>query len=165
MFAQPLFWFVWRSQWHDPNPGSRFTFVVLIHCLAVQSSYEQSGNLLNGSMWTKWPVKFAVWTKLLILTKRFSYDLGMKTREQNRNNKRTEIQHLTGLSNGYKRAWLLVGSANAPVKKLHAREIPRNQSILRFDVILRHVGQSNKAFSRSRAQKIQNICNLFPPLR
>ena len=43
-------------------------------------------------MWTKWPVKFAVWTKLLVLIKRFSYDLEMKTHEQNRNNKRTEIE-------------------------------------------------------------------------
>ena len=41
----------------------------------------------------------------------FSYDLEMKTREQNRNNKRTEIERfdLIGLSNGYKRARLLVG--------------------------------------------------------
>ena len=92
MFAQPLFWFVWKSQWPDPTPESRFTFVVLIHCLAVQSSYEQSGNLLNGSMWTKWLVKFALWAKLLIVIKRFSYDLEMKTGEQNRNNKRTEIE-------------------------------------------------------------------------
>ena len=40
---------------------------------------------------------------------RFSYDLEMKMREQNRNNKQTEIEHVIGLSNGYKRAWLLVG--------------------------------------------------------
>ena len=35
-----------------------------------------------------------------------------------------------------KLAWLLVGLANARVKKLHARELSRNQWILRFDVIL-----------------------------
>ena len=40
---------------------------------------------------------------------RFSYDLEKKTREQNRNNKRTEIERFAiGLSNGYKRARLLV---------------------------------------------------------
>ena len=40
----------------------------------------------------------------------FSYDVEMKTREQNRNNKRMEIESdLIGLSTGYKRAWLLVG--------------------------------------------------------
>ena len=45
---------------------------------------------------------------------------------------------LIGLSNRYKRAWLLVGYANAQVKKLHARELSRNQSILCFHVILQH---------------------------
>ena len=34
--------------------------------------------------------------------------------------------------------WLLVGSANAQVKKFHAQELSRNHSILRFDVILQH---------------------------
>ena len=33
---------------------------------------------------------------------------------------------------------LLVGSANARLKKLHARELSRNQSILRFDVTFQH---------------------------
>ena len=32
----------------------------------------------------------------------------------------------------------MVGQADAPVKKFHARELSRNQSILRFDVILQH---------------------------
>ena len=59
----------------------------------------------------------------------------MKTPEQNRNNKRTEIERFDFLSNEYKRAWLLVGLANARVKKLHARELSRNQRIPRFDVI------------------------------
>ena len=44
------------------------------------------------------------------IIKRFPYDLEMKTREQNSNNKRTEIERFAiGLSNEYKRAWLLVG--------------------------------------------------------
>ena len=34
--------------------------------------------------------------------------------------------------------WILVGSVNARVKKLHVRELSRNQPILRFDVILQH---------------------------
>ena len=38
---------------------------------------------------------------------------------------------LTGLLNGYKRV-----NANARLKKRHARELSRNQTILRFDVIL-----------------------------
>ena len=53
----------------------------------------------------------------------------MKTREQNSKNKRTGIQRLqTRVSF----SWL----ANARVKKLHARELSRSQSILPFDVIL-----------------------------
>ena len=39
---------------------------------------------------------------------RFSYDLEMKTREKTETNERKQSD-LIGLSNGYKRAWLLVG--------------------------------------------------------
>ena len=57
---------------------------------------------------------FAFWCHVIYLMQnylieRFSYDLEMKTREQNRSNKRTEMSDLIGLSNGYKRAWLLIG--------------------------------------------------------
>ena len=45
---------------------------------------------------------------------------------------------MIGLSIRYKRAWLLSGLEIGRVKKLHARELSRNQSILRFDVILLH---------------------------
>ena len=38
------------------------------------------------------PVWFYVSCVLLVMLERFSYDLEMKTREQNRNNKRTEIE-------------------------------------------------------------------------
>ena len=38
------------------------------------------------------PVWFHVSCVLLVMLGRFSYDLEMKTREQNRNNKRTEIE-------------------------------------------------------------------------
>ena len=41
---------------------------------------------------------------------RFSYDLEMKTREQNRNNKRTEIERFDWfIERTDKRAWLLIG--------------------------------------------------------
>ena len=53
---------------------------------------------------------------------RFSHDLEMKTREQN---KRTEMEQLD-LLNGYKRPWLLAGLANARVKKTHGGKISRN---------------------------------------
>ena len=71
---------------------------------------------------------------------RFSYDLEMKMREQNRNNKRTEIEGFD---------WLIerIPTRVARVEKLHARELSRTQPILRFDVILQRTGQSNYAFS------------------
>ena len=45
----------------------------------------------------------------LLLIERFSYDLETKTREQNRNKNERKQSDLIVLSNGYKRAWLLVG--------------------------------------------------------
>ena len=64
----------------------------------------------------------------------------MKTREQNRNNKRTKIERFDWLIEGMQTrvafGWLSERSYR--VKKLHALELSRNQSILRFDVILQH---------------------------
>ena len=63
---------------------------------------------------------------------RFAYDLEMKTREQNRNNKRTEIERFDWFIERIKThvavGWLSERSA----------EKTRNQWILRFDVILQH---------------------------
>ena len=62
----------------------------------------------------------------------------MKTREQNRNNKRTEIQRfdwfIERIQTRVAFGWLSERSG----EKLHAWELSRNQSILRFDVILQH---------------------------
>ena len=60
----------------------------------------------------------------------------MKTREQNRNNKRTKIERFDWFIEGVAFGWLSERSYR--VKKLHALELSRNQSILRFDVILQH---------------------------
>ena len=60
---------------------------------------------------------------------RFSYDLEMKTREQNRNKKPTEIERFDWFN---ERIQTHVG------KKQHARELSRNQRILCFDAILQH---------------------------
>ena len=77
--------------------------------------------------------------ELFFMVERFSYDLEMKAHEQNRNNKRTEIERFDWfIERTDKRTWLFIGLANAQVKKLHARELSRNQPILRFDVILQH---------------------------
>ena len=73
-------------------------------------------------------------TPLIVSTtiERFSYDLEMKTRKQDRNNKRTEMGRFDWF---IKRIQTRV--AFGWVKKLHARELSRNQPILRF-VILQH---------------------------
>ena len=47
--------------------------------------------------------------KVYLLLERFSYDLEMKTREQTETKNEWKQSDLIGLSNGYKRAWLLVG--------------------------------------------------------
>ena len=70
---------------------------------------------------------------------RFSYDLEMKTREQNRNNKRTEIEQYDW---SVERIQTLVAfdwfSERSGEKNCHARELSRNQSTLCFDVMLQH---------------------------
>ena len=70
---------------------------------------------------------------------RFSYDLEMKTREQNRNNKRTEIEQYDW---SVERIQTLVAfdwfSERSGEKTCHARELSRNQSTLCFDVMLQH---------------------------
>ena len=70
---------------------------------------------------------------------RFSYDLEMKTYEQNRNNKRTEIGRfdwfIERIQTRVACDWL---SERSGKKIVHARELSRNQPILRFDVILQH---------------------------
>ena len=76
---------------------------------------------------------------LCVCLERLSYDLEMKTREQNKNNKETEIKRFdwfieriqTHLAFG----WLSERSAK---KNFMPEELSRNQSILRFDVILQH---------------------------
>ena len=80
----------------------------------------------------------------LIVMERFSYDLEMKMCEQKKTTNQQKQSDLIGLSNGHKLSWLLVGQANDWVKKLHARELSRNQSILRFGVILHHDWQTEQ---------------------
>ena len=85
------------------------------------------------------PKHFSVSIIYIIILERFSYDLGMKTREQNRNNKRTEIERfdwfIERIQTRVAFGWL---SERSGEKKVHAQELSRNQPILRFDVILEH---------------------------
>ena len=75
----------------------------------------------------------------------FSYVLEIKTRERNRNKKRTEIERFDWFIERI-HAWLLVGYANARVKKIHAREL---SEINRYSLTSHYntIGQSNNAFS------------------
>ena len=69
----------------------------------------------------------------------FSYDLEIKTREQNSNNIRTEIERFNWfakrMQTGVAFGWL---SERTGEKNFMSAKLSRNQSILRFDVILRH---------------------------
>ena len=68
-----------------------------------------------------------------LILQRFSYDLEMKTREQNRNNKRTEIERsdwsIERIQTRVAFGWLSERSRE---------KLSRNQPILRFEVILQH---------------------------
>ena len=63
----------------------------------------------------------------------------MKTSEQNRNNKGTEIERFDWFIERIQTlvafGWL---SRRSRVKKVHARELSRNQPILSLDIILQH---------------------------
>ena len=63
----------------------------------------------------------------------------MKTREQNRNNKRTEIERfdwfIERIQTHVAFSWLSEPSSE---KKLHVRELSRNPLLLRSDVMLQH---------------------------
>ena len=62
----------------------------------------------------------------------------MKTREQNRNNKRTEIELFDSFIERIQTPVAFGWNANALVKNHHAQELSRNQPIFHFDVILQH---------------------------
>ena len=79
--------------------------------------------------------------EIFFMIERFSYDLEMKTREQNRNNKRAEIERShwfikrkqTRVAFGWSRE--RSGDKTSCPRTLL---VSRNQLILRFDVILQH---------------------------
>ena len=64
---------------------------------------------------------------------RLSYVLEMKMREQNKHSKRTEIERFDWFIKQIQTCY-----ANTRGKKLHAQELSRNQSILRFGFTLQH---------------------------
>ena len=72
-----------------------------------------------------------------LLQVRFSYDLELKTREQNRSNKRTEIERFDWFIERIQTR-VAFGWWGEHSGEKTARELSRNQPILRFNVILQH---------------------------
>ena len=105
------------------------------------------------------------------------YDLEMKTREQNRNNKRTEIELCDCMvyrtDTNARGLWLVKRTLRE--KKLHAQELSTDQSILRFDVILQRDLPIEKCLLHIRVffggfdlfvhwliKQITNTCRVIP---
>ena len=78
------------------------------------------------------------WPKNHGSLERFLYDLEMKTREQNRNKKRTETERFDWLIERTPTRVAFGCLRERSGEKIHARELSRNQPILPFDVILKH---------------------------
>ena len=73
------------------------------------------------------------------MLERFSYDLEMKTREQNTNNKRPEVERLDWfIERILTRVAFGSLSKRSGEKNLMPEDLTRNQSILRFDVIVQY---------------------------
>ena len=72
---------------------------------------------------------------LKVLLERFSYELEMKTREQNGNNKRTEIERLDRFIERIQTRVAFGWLSESSGENLHEREF----SILRFDIILQQL--------------------------
>ena len=71
---------------------------------------------------------------LIFMTERISYDLEMKTREQNRKNKRTEIERFDWFIERIQTPGFWLVKRTLGCKKFTPEELSRN----RFDVILKH---------------------------
>ena len=90
--AQALFVFLERNQLKQQRKESRqvqdnvFLPQKMVNCPSCLPKDPMTSSDLNGVMLGS---MFAVF---ILLVERFSYDLETKTREQNRNNKRTEIE-------------------------------------------------------------------------
>ena len=72
------------------------------------------------------------------MVERFLFDLEMKTREQNWNNKRKEIERFDWFIDRIQTRVAFDWLSELSGEKFHALELSRNQSILHFDVILQH---------------------------
>ena len=85
------------------------------------------------------------------MIERFSYILEMKTREQNRNNKRTEIERFDWFIKRIQTRVAFSWSSKRSGEKTSCPiELARNQLILRFDVILQHVWPIDQCFLNTR---------------
>ena len=72
--------------------------------------------------------KFSVSIVFTPQLEQFSYDLELKTHKQNRNNKRTEIEEFDWFIKRIQMHVAFGWLSKCRVKKLHCRELSRNQS-------------------------------------
>ena len=107
-------------------------------------------------------VNFKLVYKIYYLIQLFSYDFEVKTREQNRNNKRSKIERFDSLveriQTRVRFGWL---------SKRLAEKLSRNQSILRFDVIPQHDWPIEQCLLHTEiffGRKTRSLCLIFHPL-
>ena len=99
-----------------------------------QTIRSQKHYIKRSKRW-KWTCTVVI--RFNLLQVRFSYDLDLKTPEQNRSNKQTEIERfdwfIERIQTRVAFGWLSKRSGEKT-----ARQLSRNQPIPRFNVILRH---------------------------
>ena len=78
---------------------------------------------------------------------RFSYDLELKTREQDRTTNERRYSDVIGLSNGYKRAWLLVGKQTLGWKNFMPKNVLEINRYFALTSYCDTIDQSINAFS------------------
>ena len=78
---------------------------------------------------------------------RSSYDLEMKTREQDRTTNERKYSDVIGLSNGYKRAWLLVGKQTLGWKNFMPKNVLEINRYFALTSYCDTIDQSINAFS------------------
>ena len=110
-------------------------------------------------------VNFKLVYKIYYLIQLFSYDFEVKTREQNRNNKRAKIERFDSF---VERIQTRVGFGQTlGWKNFMPEELSRNQSILRFDVIPQHDWPIEQCLFHTEiffGRKTRSLCLIFHPL-
>ena len=135
----------------------------------LEMSYKAAGRQCGGLLlrWLLWGED--LWNKPLTEEDNpacpklglFSHDLEMKKREQNRNNKRTEIERFDWFIERIKTRVAFGWLSERPGEKTSCRELSRNHPIHRFDVILQRDWPIEQCLPRIRVffgGKTKSLC-------